>query len=76
MMTPIETLRNEAQTEFDKVNPTYFMALKALASLDLQDVAEVKKYERPPVGVKLVVEALCLLFDQPQTYVIGARLFT
>ena len=68
-MAPIEDLRKEAQTEFDKVNPTYYAALEALASLDIADIFEVRSFTCPPKGVVLVMKAVCLLFDVEQTFV-------
>ena len=67
MMHPIDDLRKEAQTEFEKVNPTYYAALEALASLNIADFFEVRSFTSPPKGVVMVMKAVCLLFDVEQT---------
>ena len=66
MMSPLDLLRLDAQQEFDKVNPTYFAALEALESLHQADIEEIKSYRAPPAAVSMVLDAVCLLFRQPQ----------
>ncbi|CAL1542045.1 unnamed protein product [Lymnaea stagnalis] len=65
---PLESLRQSAQTEFDKVNPIYQAAAKVLDNLDLNAVEELRSYPSPPETVKFVMKALCLLFEKPQTW--------
>jgi len=38
-------------------------ALESIKNLNKQDITEVKGYKKPPAGVLLVLEALCILFD-------------
>ncbi|KAJ8313861.1 hypothetical protein KUTeg_008422 [Tegillarca granosa] len=65
---PLEQLRREAQTEFDKVNPNYQAALTALESLSKNDLDEVRSFRTPPELVQFVLNALCLLFSVPQDW--------
>ena len=37
------------------------MALASLKSLNRNDVVEVRAMQRPPEGVKLVIEAVCIM---------------
>ncbi|KAK7008742.1 dynein heavy chain domain-containing protein 1, partial [Biomphalaria glabrata] len=68
LQNPLESLRQTAQTEFDKVNPIYQAAVKVLDNLDLNSVEELRSYPSPPDGVKYVMKAVCLLFNKPQTW--------
>ncbi|XP_078321878.1 dynein heavy chain domain-containing protein 1-like isoform X7 [Crassostrea virginica] len=65
---PLEELRREAQTEFDKVNPNYHAAMTALKYLCRGEIEEVKSYRLPPALVEFVMNSLCLLFDVPQNW--------
>jgi len=38
-------------------------ALESIKNLNKQDITEVKGYKKPPAGVLMVLEALCILFD-------------
>ena len=38
-------------------------ALESIKNLNKQDIVEVRGYKKPPAGVLLVLEALCILFD-------------
>ncbi|KAH9487912.1 hypothetical protein Btru_067436 [Bulinus truncatus] len=68
LQSPLESLRQTAQTEFDKVNPVYQAAVKVLDNLDINSVEELRSYPSPPDGVKFVMKAVCLLFNKPQTW--------
>jgi len=50
-----------------QVNPNYQAALTALSVLEKKDLEEVKSFRQPPEVVKFVLNAICLLFDVPQT---------
>uniref|UniRef100_A0A8W8M9M4 AAA+ ATPase domain-containing protein n=1 Tax=Magallana gigas TaxID=29159 RepID=A0A8W8M9M4_MAGGI len=65
---PLEELRREAQTEFDKVNPNYHAAMTALKYLCKGDIDEVKSYRVPHKMIEFVMSSLCLLFDVPQDW--------
>ena len=50
-----------------QVNPLFDAAWKAINSLDIHDVEEIRSYRTPPAIVRLVVDAVCLLFEKEQT---------
>ena len=45
----------------------YHSALEALSSVQKNDVLEVMGYRDPPSSLTPVFDALCMLFDRPQT---------
>nr|6RZA_X Chain X, Cytoplasmic dynein 1 heavy chain 1,Dynein heavy chain 7, axonemal,Cytoplasmic dynein 1 heavy chain 1 [Mus musculus] len=47
--------------DLDKVEPILESALAALDTLTAQDITVVKSMKSPPAGVKLVMEAICIL---------------
>ncbi|XP_060766195.1 dynein axonemal heavy chain 1 [Neoarius graeffei] len=51
----------DAQQNLDKALPALDSALASLKSLNKNDVTEVRAMQRPPQGVKLVIEAVCIL---------------
>ncbi|XP_048242736.1 dynein heavy chain domain-containing protein 1-like [Haliotis rufescens] len=71
---PLETMRRSAQTEFDKVNPSYQAAQAALCALSKNDIDELKSYREPPDVIKFVINALCLLFRKKHDWEEGKLL--
>ncbi|XP_070211333.1 dynein heavy chain domain-containing protein 1-like isoform X3 [Littorina saxatilis] len=65
---PLDRLRKSAQSEFDKVNPVYQAAQRALNALNRNDIEELKSYPSPPEQVVLLCNALCLMMGKPQTW--------
>uniref|UniRef100_A0A4W6F8M2 Dynein axonemal heavy chain 1 n=1 Tax=Lates calcarifer TaxID=8187 RepID=A0A4W6F8M2_LATCA len=51
----------DAQRDLDEALPALDAALTSLKSLNKNDVTEVRAMQRPPQGVKLVIEALCIM---------------
>ncbi|XP_051269985.1 dynein axonemal heavy chain 1 isoform X2 [Dicentrarchus labrax] len=51
----------DAQKDLDEALPALDAALTSLKSLNKNDVTEVRGMQRPPQGVKLVIEALCIM---------------
>lgn len=47
----------------DEAMPALLAAEKALKELNKNDIVEVKALKKPPAGVMLVVETLCVVFD-------------
>ncbi|XP_029192398.2 LOW QUALITY PROTEIN: dynein heavy chain domain-containing protein 1-like [Acropora millepora] len=74
MQGPIEILKKAAQAEFEKVNPLFDAAWRAIDSLNIYDVEEIRSYRTPPNLVRLVVNAVCLLFEKEQTWEEGKLL--
>ncbi|XP_028430624.1 dynein heavy chain 1, axonemal isoform X1 [Perca flavescens] len=51
----------DAQRDLDEALPALDAALASLKSLNKNDVTEVRAMQRPPAGVKLVIEAVCIM---------------
>ncbi|XP_054472107.1 dynein axonemal heavy chain 1 [Anoplopoma fimbria] len=51
----------DAQRDLDEALPALDAALNSLKSLNKNDVTEVRAMQRPPHGVKLVIEAVCIM---------------
>ncbi|XP_029005758.1 dynein axonemal heavy chain 1 [Betta splendens] len=51
----------DAQRDLDEALPALDAALTSLKSLNKNDVIEVRAMQRPPHGVKLVIEAVCIM---------------
>ncbi|XP_074658718.1 dynein heavy chain domain-containing protein 1-like, partial [Tubulanus polymorphus] len=68
LLGPMADLKKKAQAEFDKINPIYYAALEALESLSKEAIAEIKSFPSPPHGVRVVLDAVCLMFNKPQNW--------
>ncbi|KAM9856968.1 dynein axonemal heavy chain 1 [Aulostomus maculatus] len=51
----------DAQNDLNEALPALDAALSSLKSLNKNDVTEVRAMQRPPPGVKLVIEAVCIM---------------
>ncbi|XP_071059360.1 dynein axonemal heavy chain 1-like [Pseudochaenichthys georgianus] len=51
----------DAQKDLDLALPALDSALNSLKSLNKNDITEVRGMQRPPQGVKLVMEAVCIM---------------
>jgi dynein heavy chain len=69
-----EALAQDALNDLNKALPKYYAAVKAVQSLDKSDITEVKSFVRPPELVMFVMNAVCLLFGQPQTWEAAKKL--
>ncbi|XP_050357868.1 dynein axonemal heavy chain 1-like [Nymphalis io] len=56
-------MAEDAQRDLDEAMPALRAAEKALQELNRNDVVEVKAMKKPPAGVVLVIESLCVVFD-------------
>ncbi|XP_056381079.1 dynein axonemal heavy chain 1 isoform X2 [Hyla sarda] len=56
-----QDIADDAQKDLDEALPALDAALASLKSLNKNDVIEVRAMQRPPVGVKLVIEAVCIM---------------
>jgi dynein heavy chain len=56
-----QAIRDDTQRDLDRAMPAYHAAVKALRSLNKQDITEVKSFPKPPDLVMTVMEAVCLL---------------
>jgi dynein heavy chain len=57
-----KAIADDAQADLDKALPALDAALASLKNLTRNDVVEVKALKNPPAGVKLVMEACCIMF--------------
>ena len=53
--------QEECQKELDVAMPAYEQAMAALKVIKKSDLAQVKKYAKPPPGVILTMEAVCIM---------------
>lgn len=56
-------IADDAQADLDKALPALNKALESLKHLSTGDVVEVKALKNPPAGVKLTMEACCIMFQ-------------
>ncbi|XP_021099656.1 dynein heavy chain 1, axonemal isoform X2 [Heterocephalus glaber] len=56
-----QAIANDAQKDLDEALPALDAALASLRNLNKNDVTEVRAMQRPPPGVKLVIEAVCIM---------------
>ncbi|XP_029908318.1 dynein heavy chain 1, axonemal [Myripristis murdjan] len=54
-------IADDAQKDLDEALPALDAALASLKSLTKNDVTEVRAMQHPPQGVKLVIEAVCIM---------------
>ncbi|XP_071558453.1 dynein axonemal heavy chain 1 [Temnothorax nylanderi] len=56
-----KAIRDEAEADMSEVKPMLEAAEASLKALNRNDITEVKAMKRPPVGVLLVIEAMCIV---------------
>lgn len=56
-----KAIAEDAKRDLDEALPALDAALQSLNSLSKNDVIEVRSMQRPPEGVKLVMEAICIM---------------
>ncbi|XP_061932650.1 dynein axonemal heavy chain 1-like isoform X3 [Apis cerana] len=56
-----QAIRDEAEADLSEARPMLIAAEKSLKALNRGDVTEVKAMKRPPPGVILVIEAVCII---------------
>ncbi|XP_024377701.2 uncharacterized protein [Physcomitrium patens] len=56
-------IADSAQAELDVALPALDAALSSLKDLTRNDIVEVKSLRNPPQGVKMVMEATCIMFN-------------
>ncbi|XP_039313454.1 dynein heavy chain 1, axonemal [Solenopsis invicta] len=54
-------IRDEVEADFNEVKPILEAAEASLKALNKNDITEVKMMKRPPVGMLLVIEAMCII---------------
>ncbi|XP_051768758.1 dynein axonemal heavy chain 1 [Ctenopharyngodon idella] len=69
-----QAIADDAQKDLNEALPALDAALASLQSLKKNDVIEVRALQRPPQGVKLVIEAVCILKGIKPKKVAGKKL--
>lgn len=63
-----QRLKDSCEANLSEALPALHSALKALKSLSKKDIVEVKSMKRPPAGVRLTMEMVCLMKEvKPKT---------
>ena len=57
-----KAIADDAQRDLDQALPALEAAVSSLKSLQRSDIVEVKAMRNPPEGVRLVMEATCIMF--------------
>ena len=58
-----KAIADDAQRDLDEALPALEEAVKCLNSLKKSDIDEVRTMGKPPAGVKLTMEACCIMFS-------------
>ena len=58
----------DAQKDLDRALPALESAVKALGSLTKADITEVKSFTNPPQAVRVVLEAVCVLLGEKESW--------
>ncbi|XP_032892704.1 dynein heavy chain 1, axonemal [Amblyraja radiata] len=66
-------IAEDAQKDLDEALPALDAALASLKSLNKNDVTEVRGMQRPPLGVKLVMETVCIMKGIKPKKIAGER---
>ena len=66
-------IAEDAQRDLDEALPALEAATSSLKSLNTNDVVEVRAMQRPPDGVRLVIEAVCIMFGIKPKRVAGEK---
>merc|ERR1719271_104712 len=56
-------IKEDAQKDLDEALPALEVANKCLKSLKLSSMQEIKALGNPPAGVRLTLEAICIMFE-------------
>ncbi|VDD79452.1 unnamed protein product [Mesocestoides corti] len=66
-------IKDDAQRDLDEALPALYASLDAVKSLNKSDITEVRAMMRPPEGVRLVIEAVCIMKDVKPKKVAGDK---
>lgn len=64
----VSAVQADAQKDLDVAMPALNNAIKALDSLSKNDITEVKSFAKPPAAVESVMNAVCLLLNEKQSW--------
>ncbi|NXX05401.1 DYH1 protein, partial [Larus smithsonianus] len=71
-----QAIADDAQKDLAEALPALDAALASLRNLNKSDVTEVRAMQRPPLGVKMVIEAVCIMKGVKPKRVPGEKLGT
>uniref|UniRef100_A0A8V1A4F4 Dynein axonemal heavy chain 1 n=1 Tax=Gallus gallus TaxID=9031 RepID=A0A8V1A4F4_CHICK len=71
-----QAIADDAQKDLAEALPALDAALASLRNLKKSDVTEVRAMQRPPLGVKMVIEAVCIMKEVKPKKVLGEKLGT
>ncbi|KAM6256563.1 LOW QUALITY PROTEIN: dynein axonemal heavy chain 1 [Porphyrio hochstetteri] len=71
-----QAIADDAQKDLAEALPALDAALASLRNLNKNDVTEVRAMQRPPLGVKMVIEAVCIMKGIKPKRVAGEKLGT
>ena len=66
--------KEQCDKELSEALPAYNAAIKALDTITKQDITVVKGFPHPPKDVVMVMEAVCILFEQKTDWSSAKRL--
>ena len=58
-----KAIADDAQRDLDEALPALDAAVASLKNLNRNDIVEVKSLSNPPAGVKMVMEAVCIMME-------------
>ena len=68
-----QAIAEDAQRDLDEALPALDAAVQSLKSLQVGDIVEVRALQRPPAGVRLVIEAVCIMKGVAPKMVAGEK---
>jgi dynein heavy chain, axonemal len=70
----VMVIKTDCESELAKAMPIYKEALSALDTLNKNDIIEMKSYAKPAEDIVLVISAVCLLLEKPESWDEGKKL--
>jgi dynein heavy chain len=64
----IQKIKDEAEKDLVDALPALERAVRALNTLNRNDISEIKTFSNPPAGVLLVMEAICVVYGLPPNW--------
>lgn len=70
----VQELKSGCEADLKKAMPIYEDALKALNTLNKNDIVEMKSYPTPPQELVMVISAVCVFFSKKENWDEGKKL--
>ena len=68
-----QEIADDAQRDLNEALPALDAAVASLKSLNKNDITEIKAMQKPPAGVRLVMEAVCIMHNVKPKKVAGSK---